>query len=422
MAEDSLKRQSVRGVMWTALDTFSVQFIQFFIGLVLARLLSPSDYGTTGMLAIFFAVSQVFIDSGFASAIIRKQDCTENDINTVFYFNIVVSTFAYIILFFAAPYIAGFFNMPILESITRILGLTLIINAFGAIQNNLLTKKVDFKSRAKISVTNTIISGSIGIYLAYNGLGVWALVYQTVLSSISNLILLWWIGGWRPRLIFSWKSFREMFAYGSKLLMGNIIWQIYNNLTSLLIGKFYTPADLGNYTRGRGYAGLPASTISSILGRVTFPVLAQIQDDNSRLLAAYRKYIRTTSMAIFFGMLLLLSLAKPVVIFTVTEKWAPCIAFLQVSCLFLMFDHINSININLLNVKGRSDLTLKMEIIKRIVSFAILLLTVNFGVMAICWGFVLNTQIAMVVNTYYNGKLFNFGYFDQWKDFVPYLI
>lgn len=419
---ENIKSLTIKGVKWSAVDTFSIRIIQFLVSLVLARLLTPADYGTVGMVAIFFAISNVFIQCGFGSALIRKQNCTEQDINTVFHFNVVVSFICYWLLFFASPFIADFFKMPALRWVVRTMALNLIIGSFGSIQYVLFHKKVDFKSTAIASFTSAIVSGFVGITLALLDFGVWALVGQGLVATITSTSMLYILSTWRPSLMFSWKSFRELFSFGGKLLVQGVIWEIYNNLADILIGKFYSSATLGYYSRGRSYASLPASTSMNILQRVTYPILAKIQDDEACLISAYRKYISITSMVIFFGMGLLIALARPIILFTVTEKWVDAIPYLQICALFLMFDHINAINLNLLLVKGRSDLTLRLEIIKRVISFAILLISIRFGVMAMCWGFVVNTQIAIILNTYYNGKLFGFGYFRQLRDFLPYLL
>lgn len=422
MPEESLKDKTISGVKWTALEQFSTQAITFVLSIILARMLTPTDYGTIGVLSIFMAVSGTFIDSGFGQALIRKNDCNDEDYSTILYFNLVVSILCYMILFFCSPLIASFFNIPLLSSIVKVYCLILIINALGMVPRTKLTKDLKFKSLAKINVISTIFSGVIGVTLAYSGLGVWALVWQAVLSGIFSNIVLWFVSKWRPLKLFSKKSFKEMFGFGSKLLAGGLIWQIYANLTPIIIGKFFSARDLGLYSRGANIAQLPASTIFGVLSKVSYPIFAKIQDDKERLIRVYRKYIKFSSMLIMFALLLLAALAKPVVLILLTEKWASCIIFLQLYAISILTDHVDKLNLNLLIVIGRSDLHLKLEVYKRIISLSILLASIPFGVVGICVSKIIYAQIALMFNTYYVGKLFGMGYWAQWRDFFPYIL
>lgn len=418
----TIKEQTITGVKWSAIERFSVQGIQFILGMILARLLSPSDYGIVGMLSIFFAISQTFVDSGFSNALIRKIDRTEVDYSTAFYFNVVVGLLCSVFLVFLAPFIASFFNQPILIDITRVLSLNLFFNSLTIVQYAKLSVAIDFKTQAKINFISALLSGGFGIYLAWNHFGVWALVYQSLTSTILRTILLWMSVKWLPLWKYSWKSFRDMFSYGSKLVLSGLLHTTYSEMTSIVIGKFYTPKDLGNYSRGQSIASLPCNSIMGVLQRVAFPVFSQIQEDESRLMSIYRKYIIMSSMVIFFAMTLLVFLSKPLVIFLLTDKWVNAVIFLQIYSFAVMFDHICQINLNLLQVKGRSDLFLKLEIIKKSISFVILLAAIPFGVIAICISKVIYAQVALFINTYYTGKLFHLGYWQQIRDFMPYLL
>ena len=417
-----LRNKTLSGVKWNAIGRFSSQGISFVIGILLARILSPSDYGLVGMIGIFMAIGQTFIDSGFSSALIRKKDCTDTDYSTAFYFNIAVGIVSYLILFFSAPLIADFFKTPILIDIVRVLSINLFLNSLTIVQTAILTAAVDFKSQAKISLIATIISGIIGLTMAYNGYGVWSLVYQSVSMSITRTVLFWIITKWKPQRIFSKDSFKYLFGFGSKILSASILHTIYANLTTIIIGKFYTSKDLGYYTRGESMANLPSSNLTMILQSVTYPILAKIQDDNERLIQAYRKYICMTSMIIFFGMCLLAALAEPLIITLFTDKWANSVVYLQIFCFALMFDHICQLNLNILYVKGRSDLVLRLEMIKKTISISMIIAAIPFGVLAICISRALYTQIAVIINTYYTGKLFGLGYIAQIKDFSKYFI
>lgn len=418
----SIKKDTINGSKWTIIEKISLQGIQFIIGLILARLLSPSDFGVIGMLTVFIIISQTFVDGGFSNALIRKIDRTETDYSTAFFFNIIIGIICCMILCLIAPFIADFFNIPILSNVLKVLSLTLLINSFAVVQIAKLTINIDFKSQAQATLISVILSGCIGITLAYKNYGVWALVWQSVLSALFKVILIWYFAKWKPLMIFSWKSFRDLFSYGSKLLISNLIGTLYSEMTTIVIGRFYTSKDLGYYSRGQQFAHLPSTAVIDTLGRVTFPILAKIQNEDERLLNVYRKYIRMTSMVIFFLLMLLASVAKPLIILLLTDKWLDSVIFLQIFCFAFMFEHISKLNLNLLQVKGRSDLYLRLEIIKKIIAFAILIISIPWGVIAICLTKVLYGQIALLINTYYTGQLFQFGYWNQFKDFFKYLI
>lgn len=417
-----IKEQTISGIKWSAIERFSVQGITFVLGLIMARLLTPSDYGIIGMIGIFIAIAQTFIDCGFGNALVRKLDRTESDFNTVFYFNIVVSILCYVILFFLAPLIADFFHQSILKNVLRVIAINLCISSLNAVHIAKLSIVVDFKTTAKCSLISTILSGIIGVLLAYNGFGVWALVYQQICNSIILTIALWSYSKWRPKFLYSWQSFRDLFSYGSKLLMAGLLHTLYNNMSAFAIGKFYTPKDLGYYSRGESLATLPCNNFTGILQRVTFPIFSKLQNDDEHLIKVYRKYICITSMVIFFLMILLSALARPLILFLLTEKWEGAVIYCQILCFAWMFDHICAMNLNILQVKGRSDLFLRLEIIKKTISFTILLISIPFGVLSICISRIIYTQIALIINTYYTGKLFGLGYLLQVKDFGKYFV
>lgn len=419
---DSLKSQSLSGIKWSAIERFGVQGIQFIIGLILARILNPSDYGIIGMLAIFMAISQTIIDGGFSKALIQKQDRTEVDFSTAFFFNIVVGLVCYLILFAASPFIAIFFNEAILKDVLRVLAINLFLNSLAVVPVAKLSITVDFKTQSKASIISTLFSGTLGIILAYWGVGVWALVAQSVSYSFVNVLLLWCLLKWKPMWKYSWKSFKSLFGYGGNILVAGIISTIYSNINTLVIGKFYTPKDLGYFTRGQQFPSLLSSNLTSIVQRVTFPILSKIQDDNQRLAAVYRDYIKVSSSGIFFLLVYLAFIAEPLITLLLTVKWIDAVIYLQVFCYAMMFDHISTINLNLLYVKGKTNLVLRLEVIKKALAFIILLISIPFGVLAICLSQVVYTQIAIFINTYYTGKFLNLGYIQQLRDYIPYLI
>lgn len=417
-----LKDKAIAGVMWNAIGRFSTQGVNFIIGLILARLLSPSDYGVVGMVGIFFAIAQTFIDSGFGSALIRKNDCTDIDYSTAFYFNILVGLVCCILLCGVSPFIANFFNTPILKDLVKVMSLNMFISSFAIVHTARLTHSVDFKSQSIVNLLTAIIAGTVGILMAYNGFGVWSLVCQHLINSVVRVVLLVLITRWLPTFVFSKDSFKYLFGFGSKILVSSILHTIYSNLTTMLIGKFYAAKDLGFYTRGRTLAAFPSSSVNSIIQSVSYPVLAKIQGDDKYLIEAYRKLISITSMVIFFGMFLLAALAKPLIVTLLTDKWLNAVVYLQVFCFAYMFDHLCSLNLNILYVKGYSNLVLRLEIIKKTISLSMIIAAISKGPLAICITNALYTQIAVIINTYYTGKLFGLGYLKQVKDFMKYLI
>lgn len=414
-----LRQQTKRGIFWSAIQRFSTQGIQFLTTLIMARMLTPTEYGTIGMLSIFLAVSSVFVDSGFVNALTRKQNRTHDDICTVFYFNISISCFFYTLLFFTAPWIAIFYNMPELQLVLRILGLTLIINSFAAVQATLLTIKIDFKNQTWISFIALMLSATIGIICAYKDFSYWALVIQNIVFCLINTLLYWYYSKWRPTLTFSIKSFREMFSFGSKLLVSSLIDSIYNNIYSLVIGKFFSASTLGNYSRADSYANFPSNSMTGVIQRVTYPVLCKMQDNEDDLAQTYRKFLRLSAFFIFPLMMALSALSYPFIILLIGKQWIISAAMLQILCFSLMWYPIHVINLNLLLVKGRSDLSLRLEIIKKVLGVSILVIAIPMGIMALCYSRIIMSLLALVVNTYYTGKLINLGFFKQMKDLMP---
>ncbi len=419
---DNLRSKATHGVVWSAVERYSVHGVQFIIQLVIARLLTPHDYGLIGMLAIFMSLSQVFIDGGFSNALVQKKDRDEDDFSTVFYINLGISLVAYFILFIGAPYIASFYKQPILSPLTRIYSLNLIINSLVAVNKVKLVVALDFKTQSKISLGAAIISGIVGIFCAYSEMGVWALVVQMMLNSILNVILSFYFVKWFPKLLFSISSFKRLFNYGSKLLIASIITSIYSNIYNLVIGKQFAASALGLYTRAQQFSSFVGTNISGVLQRVSFPILSEIQDDNKRLISAYKKYIGISTWATFPVILSLCGVAKPLIVVLLTEKWVTCVPFLQILCFATMWDCVTRVNLNLLYVKGRSDWVLKLEIVKKTIAFSILVTSMFFNMYVICIGQAVYSIIAFYLNTHYTNKLFNYGFYSQMKDLMPQLV
>lgn len=414
----SVRRETLTSVKWTSIERFGVESIRFVLGIIMARLLTPDDYGILGMITVFISISRTFVDSGFGNALIRKLDRTNVDFSTVFHFNVIIGLVCYIILFFTAPWIANVFNMAILCDVLRVQAITLIFNSLIVVHTAKLIIKLDYKTLAKRTITANLIAGVVGVFCAYYGMGVWALVVQAVLSKFISVLFIWASVRWMPQFIFSINSFKGLFSYGSKLMLSGLIDRIYSSINTLVIGKFFSAKDLGYYRRGTQFARMPFDNINGILGRIVFPILVKLQNNDKELISAYRKYICIMSMLIFFSCTLLASIGKPLILILLTDKWAESIIYLQIYAFACMFSHINTINLKLLQVKGRSDLFLNLDILKKIISVIILFSAIPFGVIGICVSKIIYTQIAIIINTYFTGKLFNLGYFEQMKDFM----
>lgn len=421
MAE-SLRQKTFKGTIWSSLERFSVQGIQFIVMVIMARILTPEDYGLVGMVTIFIAISQSLIDSGFSQALIRKQDRTEIDNSTVFYFNIVVGFILYLILYFSAPIIADFYGEPLLINITRVIGLGLIFNSLAVVQRALLTLNLDFKTQAKATLIGSIVSGIVGIVLAYSGCGVWSIVVQQILNLALITIILWLLSKWKPLVAYSWVSFRELFGFGSKLMISGLIEVIYRNVYLIVIGKFFKANDLGYYTRAHQFSDFASSNMTGIFQRVSYPVLCTIQDDDDRLRDVYRKLLKMSAFVVFPMLMILAAISRPLIITFLTDKWLFASILLIPLCFSSMWYPIHALNLNLLQVKGRSDLYLRLEIIKKIVGVIIIIITIPMGLQAMCWGSVVSSMIALIINTFYTGKLIRLGFLLQMKDLFPTLI
>lgn len=416
MAEESLKSKTFKGIVWSSVERFSVQGVQFLVMLVIARILDPKDFGLVGMLAIFLAVAQSLIDSGFSQALIRKQNRTEVDNNTVFYFNIVVSAVLYLILYAIAPWVSDFYEEPELCNLMRVLCVLVIINSFGLVQRAIYSALINFKAQAKASFIAVLISGCMGVWMAYHGYGVWTLVWQQLLNASINTIFLWVYSNWNPKWQYSWQSFRELFSFGSKLLASGLINTLYDNIYILVIGKIFNATSLGYFTQADRFTRLPSANIIYVIQRVTYPALCSIQNDDVKLRADYRKLLRLSAFIIFPLMCLLAGIAYPLVDFLLGEKWRFTASLIIPLSFSMMWWPIHAINLNLLQVKGRSDLFLKLEIIKKIVGLSIFVLSIPLGLLFMCYAGIVTSIFCLMINTYYTGKLIQVGFLIQMKD------
>ena len=421
MAE-SLRHKTVNGVLWSSVERFSVQGVQFLVMVVMARLLTPKDYGLVGMLAIFIAVAQSLVDSGFSQALIRKQERTETDNSTVFYFNIAVGFLLYGLFYVSAPWVARFYDSPELVDLMRVVCLSVVFNSFAVVQRALLTVRIDFKTQAKASLTAAVVSGIVGIGMAYTGFGYWSIAAQQLVNLGLNTLLLWLFARWRPRWAYSWASFRELFAFGSKLMASGLLDVVYRNMYLLVIGKVFTASSLGHYTRAHQFAEFPSSNLTGIMQRVTYPVLCQIQDDDARLASIYRRFLRVSAFIVFPLLTGLSAVAEPFILLLLKEQWLFAATLLQIICFAMMWYPIHAINLNLLQVKGRSDLFLKLEVIKKLLAVAVLCITIPMGLVAMCVGQIFSSLAALVINTRYTGLLIQVGFLRQMRDLLPTLL
>lgn len=412
----SVRSQLLHGVVWNFVEKVLIRAATFFIGIILARLLSPSDYGLIGMLAVFISISGVFIEGGLAKALIQRQNCQNIDYSTAFVTNVGMSIIIYVIMYASAPWIADFYGEPILIDLTRILSLNFILGSFNIVQRAKMMARVDFKSLAQINVISTIVSGIIGIAMAYYGYGVWALVGQALCSTIVLIILFPIYSKWKPSLEFSMSSFRQLFGFGSNLMVTGVYAVVLNNISTICIGKFYRSGQLGFFTRASQFSELISTTSYEVIGNVTFPVLSELQDDKTRLIKVYRKSLFFTAMFIFPIMVLTSLLARPIIIILLTEKWLPCVVLIQWLCLARMFTPLSAINMNILNAVGRSDLFMKLDLSKLPLILLTFAITIPISVEAIAIGDFVSTFICFFINAYLPGRMFGYGAWEQIKD------
>lgn len=419
MAEQGLKDKTVKGVGWSAVDNLANYSVSFLVSIVLARLLSPDDYGLLGLIGIFTAISATITTSGFGNALIRKKGATEDDYNTVFIFNLVVSIVLYGVLFLCAPAIARFFNRDELVALTRVSSLSIIVGALSLTQRVQLVKRIDFKTQTKITLIATISSGIIGIVMAICGFGVWSLVAQNLTKSLIDMVCLWMFNHWIPRFYFSKASFKELFGYSWKILLSYLLNTIWKELYQVVVGKFYSPATLGQYSRAKGFAQIFSSNLTGVVQNVTFPVLSDIQDDKPRMIAAYRKMIKTTMFVTAISMFSLGAVAQPLIYCLIGSKWHEASTYLPYICVSMSLYPLQAINLNMLQVQGRSDIFLILEIIKKVIGLAPLAVCIFFGIK---WMLVVNiftSIIAFFLNSYYTGKSMGYTSWMQLKDVAP---
>jgi O-antigen/teichoic acid export membrane protein len=405
--------------MWSFVENLANQGTNFIIGIVLARLLVPRDFGLIGMITIFIAISQSFIDSGFSQALIRKKDCTQADYSTVFYFNLLVGIVFYLFLFFSAGSISIFFKEPQLKLLVRVLGINLIISALTIIQITQLTKRIDFKLQTRITILASIGSGLISIWMALKGFGIWSLVTKSLSQYALNSFFLWFWNNWKPSWLFDRRSFRNLFSFGSKLLISGLIDTLSRNVYYLIIGKYFSAIELGYYTRAEQFQNMPSKNLTGVIQRVSYPVLASIQDDKIKLKSALKKLVKSTMLVSFVLMIGMSAVAKPLVLTLIGAKWLPSVIYLQMLCIVYMLYPLHILNLNMLKVQGRSDLFLRLEIIKNIVAIPIIIISAFFGIKVMILGLMIITIISYFMNSYWSGRMIDYSALAQLKDILP---
>ena len=421
MMSEILVKQTVSSTFWATIEKVGTIGIQFVVSLILARLLSPSDYGIIAMLMIFIELARQFMECGFGNALIRKESCSQTDLSTAFYFNIFVGGIFYIILYLSAPFISEFYKMPLLCSVLRIYGIALIFNSFMVVQNAILTRNFAFKEMAKYNILCSLVTGFLAICIAYMGYGVWALVFQVVSTSLLTLIFLSWITQWRPSYHFSMESMSYLWGFGSKMLLSGVISVLYGNIYSIVIGKFYDSKSLGVFNRGQQTSLLFPNIINSILGKSTLPILAKVQDEKERLQRVYRQLVIVSSMVNFPLVALIFVLAKPFIFFFLTDKWSESIVYIQIFAVSALMGAAGMINLNLLQAVGRSDLTLKADLIKKTIGFIVVALLLKFSPLVLAIGSTVMNIFIYCVNLYYAKKVTGLSFLLQIKDLAPYL-
>ena len=419
MAEQSLKDKTVKGVAWSGIDNVVQMGVTFLVSIVLARLLSPDDYGLLGLIAVFTAVCQALINGGFTTALIRKKDATDDDYNTVFISNLGMSLLLYAIIYLCSPAIANFFERQELVALTRVSSLGMIIGALALVQQTRLTKRIDFKTQTKITIIASMTSGIIGIGMALLDFGVWALVAQQLSATSLRTILLFFYNKWIPQLRFSSASFHELFGFGWKMMVSGVLDTIWKELYQVIVGKFYSPATLGQYTRAKQFSQLFSSNLTTVVQRVTYPVLSNIQDDKERMISAYRRIIKVTMFITAIGMFFLGAISEPLLYCLIGPKWHEAATFLPLICISGSLYPLHAINLNMLQVQGRSDLFLGLEIVKKIIGIVPLAVCIFYGVMPMLYVNLVAGLICYFLNSYVPGKLLGYTSWMQLKDIAP---
>ena len=413
------QKSVISNLIWRFAERTGAQGVSFIVSLVLARLLEPSAYGTIALVTVFTTILQVFVDSGMGNALIQKKDADDIDFSTVFYFNVFICLILYVGMFIAAPFIAKFYNDDSLTAVIRVLCLTIVISGVKNVQQAYVSRKMQFKRFFFATLGGTIISAILGILMAYRGCGVWALVVQQIFNALAATVILWITVKWRPKLVFSFERLKGLFSFGWKLLTSSLIDTVYNNIRQLIIGKLYSAEDLSYYNRGKQFPNFIVTNVNTSIDSVLLPAMSSEQDDIKRVKNMTRRSIKTSTYIMAPLMMGLAFMATNVVKLILTDKWLACVPFLQIFCITYMFYPINTANLNAIKAMGRSDLFLRLEIIKKIVGVIVLVTTMWFGVLTMAYSLLLTSIIGQIINSWPNKKLLGYGYMEQIKDIIP---
>ncbi len=423
MSGNNTRMQVASGIVWRFFERILAQLVTFVVAIVLARLLGPESYGVIAIVNIFITIANVFVTSGFGNSLIQKKDADETDFSSVFYFNILLGIVLYGIVFFFSPIIASFYNMPILNPVLRVMGLRLIVASVNSVQQAYVAKKMLFKKFFWSTLGGTIASAIVGIAMAYKGFGIWALVGQYMTNTVTDTIVLWFTVKWRPKFLFSFKRLKGLFSYGWKILIASLVRDGYKQIRSLVIGKVYTPKDLAYYDKGRSFPSMVTTNIFVAIQSVVFPAMAKVQDDKTQIKAMTRRLVRIHSFTILPLLIGLALVAEPLIKLLLTEKWLMCVPFLQAFCIVMSFEPIQTANLQAIKAIGRSDVYLKLEIVKKSIGIAAIIISVRYGVWAIAVGEIIVEFFAAALNIYPNKKFINYSYMEQLRDlmnaFVP---
>lgn len=415
----TLRKKTISGLIWTFSQQFGVQLINFGVSVVLARLLLPAEFGLLGMIAIFIAIGNSLVDSGMTSSLIRTEKPDDTDYSTVFYTNLFVSIIIYLIIFFLAPFISDFFEQEVLTSLVRIYCLTFIIRAFSTVQSTRLNKDMNFKTQMLINIPSLIIGGISGIFFAYNGYGVWSLVYMNLIQTGIGTLQLWIYSRWKPQFTFSVERLKIHFGFGYKLTIAGLIDTFVKNFYNLVIGKMFPAAQLGFYTRAKSLQELPVNNISAALNKVTYPMFSSIVNESEKLHSVYKRLVQQVFFWITPILTVSIIIATPLIRFLITEKWLPAVPYFQLLCIAGIVTPLNSYNLNILLIKGRSDVYLRLGIIKNVLAIAGALLVIPYGMYGLLYGMILSTYLTFFVNAYFCGQYLSMSLFQQLKDIFP---
>ena len=413
------KKGVFSNMIWRLAERFAAQGVTLLVSIILARLLEPEVYGTVALVTIIIGVLQVFLDGGFSSALVQKKDADDLDFSSVFYFNVVFGLALYVLLYFAAPRIAAFYDNSELTAIIRVLGLTLIIYSLKSVQQAYVSRNLLFKKFFYSTLGGTIGAAVVGIYMAYKGYGVWALVAQHLFNMFVDTVILWFTVGWRPKAVFSMSRLLRLLKFGWKMLVSGLVDTLYGELRQLVIGKMYTSEDLAYYNQGKKYTETIVQNINSSISSVLFPVLANVQNDVDQVRNITRRAIKVSTFLFMPAMMGIAVCAKPLVALVFTEKWLPCVPYMRVFCFIFAFYPIHTANLSAIQAMGRSDLFLKLEIIKKIVGLTGMLLTISFGPLAMAYSMLVTSVMNQIINAWPNKKLLGYSYIEQVKDMLP---